>query len=64
MKTKGSTGQPPSTMYTSDAEELGFDSTLIEHNLRLSYSDRIKQATQAANALLKLRSASRLKTRS
>ncbi|MDP7050326.1 MAG: hypothetical protein QF600_00210 [Verrucomicrobiota bacterium] len=59
MKTKGHTGQPPSTVDTSDAEELGFDPTLIEHNLHLSFSDRIKQASQAANALLKLQAAAR-----
>ena len=63
MKTKGNTGQPSSTVKTSDAEELGFDPTLIEQNLRLSFSDRIKQASQAANALLKLQAAARLKTR-
>ena len=59
MKTKGNTGQPPSTGNTSDAETLGFDPTLIEHNLSLSFSDRIKQASQAANALLKLQAAAR-----
>ena len=59
MKTKGNTGQPPSTVNTPDAEELGFDPTLIEQNLSLSFSDRIKQASQAANALLKLQAAAR-----
>jgi len=39
--------------------ELGFDPTLIEQNLSLSFSDRIKQASQAANALLKLQAAAR-----
>ena len=63
MKTKGNTGQPSSTVKTSDAEELGFDPTLMEQNLTLSSSAQIKQASQAANALLKLRTASRLKTR-
>jgi hypothetical protein len=63
MKTKGNTGQPSSTVKMSDAEELGFDPTLIEQNLSLSFSDRIKQASQAANALLKLQAAARLKTR-
>ena len=63
MKTKGNTRQSSSTVKTSDAEELGFDPTLIEQNLSLSFSDRIKQASQAANALLKLRTALRLKTR-
>ena len=62
MITKGNTGQPPSTGNTFDGKKLGFDPTLIEQNLRLSFSDRIKQASQAANALLKLRTASRLKT--
>ena len=42
MKTKGNTGQPSSTVKTSDAVELGFDPTLIEQNLSLSFSDRIK----------------------
>ena len=59
MKTKVNTGQPSSTVKTPDAEELGFDPTLIEQNLSLSFSDRIKQASQAASALLKLRTASR-----
>ena len=63
MKTKGNTGQPSSTVNTSNAEELGFDPTLIEQNLSLSFSDRIKQASQAAKALLKLQAAARLKTR-
>jgi len=51
MITKGNTGQPPSTVNTPDAVELGFDPTLIEQNLSLSFSDRIKQASQAVNAL-------------
>ena len=63
MITKGNTRQPSSTVNTSDAEELGFDPTLIEQNLSLSFSDRIKQASQAANALLKLQAAARPKTR-
>ena len=50
MITKGNTRQPSSTVNTSDAVELGFDPTLIEQNLSLSFSDRIKQASQAANA--------------
>ncbi|MDB4668406.1 hypothetical protein OAF50_00565 [bacterium] len=63
MITKGNTRQPSSTVNTSDAVELGFDPTLIEQNLSLSFSDRIKQASQAANALLKLQAAARPKTR-
>ena len=63
MITKGNTRQPSSTVKTSDAVELGFDPTLIEQNLSLSFSDRLKQASQAANALLKLQAAARLKTR-
>ena len=59
MITKGNTGQPSPTVNTSDAVELGFDPTLIEQNLSLSFSDRIKQASQAANALLKLQAAAR-----
>ena len=59
MKTKGNTGQPSLTVKTPDAEELGFDPTLIEQNLSLSFSDRIKQASQAASALLKLQAAAR-----
>ena len=59
MITKGNTGQPSSTVNTPDAEGLGFDPTLIEQNLSLSFSDRIKQASQAANALLKLQAAAR-----
>ena len=51
MKTKGNTGQPSLTVETPDAEELGFDPTLIEQNIKLSFNDRIKQASQAANAL-------------
>ena len=51
MKTKGNTEQPSLTVKTPDAEELGFDPTLIEQNLNLSFSDRIKQASQTANAL-------------
>ena len=62
MITKVNVRQSPSTGNTFDGEKLGFDPTLIEQNLRLSFSDRIKQASQAANALLKLRTASRLKT--
>jgi len=60
MKARDKTGQLPPT---ANAEEFGFDPTLIEQNLRLSFGDRIKQARQAANALLKLRTAARLKTR-
>ena len=63
MKTKGNTGQPSSTVNKPDAVELGFDPTLIEQNLSLSFSDRIKQGSQAAKALLKLQAAARLKTR-
>jgi hypothetical protein len=59
MITKGNTGQPSSIVKMSDAGELGFDPTLIEQNLSLSFSDRIKQASQAANALLKLQAAAR-----
>ena len=59
MKTKGNVRLSPSTVNTSDAEELGFDPTLIEQNLSLSFSDRIKQASKAANALLKLQAAAR-----
>ena len=59
MKTKGNTGQPSLTVKTPDAEELGFDPTLIEQNLSLSFSDGIKQASQVANALLKLQAAAR-----
>ncbi|MBT3841516.1 MAG: hypothetical protein HOF61_04950 [Verrucomicrobia bacterium] len=59
MITKGNTRQPSSTVNTPDAEELGFDPTLIEQNLSLSFSDRIKQASQAANALLKLQAVAR-----
>ena len=51
MKTKGNSGQPSLTVKTPDAKELGFDPTLIEQNLSLSFSDRIKQASQTANAL-------------
>ena len=63
MTTKGNTGRPSSTVKTSDAVELGFDPTLIEQNLSLSFSDRIKQASPAANALLKLQAAARHKAR-
>ena len=59
MKTQGNIGQPSLTVETRDAEELGFDPTLIEQNFSLSFSDRIKQASQAANALLKLQAAAR-----
>ena len=59
MKTNGNTRQPSSTVNTSDAVELEFDPTLIEQNLSLSFSDRIKQASQAAKALLKLQAAAR-----
>ena len=59
MKTQGNIGQPSLTVETRDAEELGFDPTLIEQNLSLCFSDRIKQASQAANALLKLQAAAR-----
>ena len=58
MKARNKPGQSPST---TRAEELGFDPTLIEQNLRLSFTDRIKQASQAAQALLKRRAALRLK---
>jgi hypothetical protein len=59
MITKGNTGQPSSTVNTPDAVELGFDPTLIEQTLSLSFSDRRTQASQAANALLKLQAAAR-----
>ena len=54
MKARNKPGQSPST---TRAEELGFDPTLIEQNLRLSSTGRIKQASQAAHALLKPRAA-------
>ena len=59
MKIMGNTGQLSLTVKTPGVEELGFDPTLIEQNLSLSFSDRIKQASQASNALLKLQAAAR-----
>lgn len=51
MKTKGTTGKTSLTVKTPNAVELGFDPTLIEQNLNLSFNDRIKQASQTANTL-------------
>jgi hypothetical protein len=48
---------------TQNCKLLASDCLLLTANFQLTPYNRIKQATQAANALLKLRSTSRLKTR-